>query len=122
MQRSTSSRTIPPLRSAGTFAGRPRMPGPLYAGVFLVLAALLAVLAVTSRQTPPPTIAEFAPQAASRITDSVEGVVGGANGSGQTSASDGSALGQDAAQPAIDVARVRQCVGDPPRQIEDPQS
>src|SRR5687767_4595120 len=102
---------------------RPRSPGVAYTVVTVALAVLVGTLALTSRQTAPPTIAEFAPQAVEQITassDDAGGTRGGA--SGETSTLDEQAAANDAAQQTIDVARVRQCVGDPPRQIEDPQS
>src|SRR5687767_3350409 len=47
----------------------PRGPSVLYSGVSLTLVVLLASVALTARQPPPPSIAEFAPQAVEQITD-----------------------------------------------------
>ena len=49
---------------------RPRGPGFTYTVLALVLVVLVAALALTARQPPPPTIAEFAPQAVEQITES----------------------------------------------------
>src|SRR5687768_18605029 len=49
-------------------ARRPRGPGMTYAVLALVILILLAVLTLSSRQPPPPTIAEFAPQSVENIT------------------------------------------------------
>src|SRR5687768_12377464 len=103
---------------------RPRGPGLTYAVLSVVIVALLATLALTARQPPPPTIAEFAPQSVENITDAPDdqssnaGRAGGTGGGGALADGDGTS---PSASP-IDVPRVRKCVGDPPRQIEDPQS
>src|SRR5688500_8887938 len=103
--------------------GRPRGPGTLYAAVSVVLLVIVSGLALTSRQTPPPTIAEFAPQAVEQITDSSADCASGGRPDDVAAGDvDPSAAADGAAVSSVDVARVRQCVGDPPRQIEDPQS
>src|SRR5688572_7868513 len=102
---------------------RPRSPGVAYTVVTVALAVLVGTLALTSRQAPPPTIAEFAPQAVEQITDSSgDAAASRGSASGETSALDEQAGVIDAGRQTVDVARVRRCVGDPPRQIEDPQS
>ena len=86
---------------------------------------ILAVIATTATQPPPPTIAEFAPQALEQIKDAPaeqsgdfgEGAVGGGGPGGQRAT-----LAAQKPPDPIDVPRVRRCVGNPPRQIEDPQS
>ena len=89
----------------------------------------LAVAALTARQTPPPSIAEFAPQAVEQIKDAPseqssdfgsgsEGDGGGLAGATSTTTT----TAPPAVAEVIDQARVRRCIGDPPRQIEDPQS
>src|SRR5687767_1100554 len=105
-----------------TTESRPRTPGVAYAVLTLALATLVGALALTSRQSAPPTIAEFAPQAVEQIVDAAEGstAAGGRPGEGLSES-------EPPADPAIapetiDVPRVYRCVGDPPRQIEDPQS
>src|SRR5687767_737413 len=107
-----------PLLAAQT---RPRSPGVAYSVVTVALAVLIGTLALTSRQTPPPTIAEFAPQAVEQIGDATGDPAGTRGQSSDGTAEDHAAIG-DASLETVDVARVRQCVGDPPRQIEDPQS
>ncbi|MFT5221708.1 MAG: flagellar biosynthesis protein FliQ, partial [Glaciecola sp.] len=42
---------------------RPRLPGLINTMVVGVVVSLVAAVALTTRQTPPPTVAEFAPQA-----------------------------------------------------------
>src|SRR5688500_8788307 len=102
---------------------RPRSPGLAYSVVTVALAVLVGTLALTSRQTAPPTIAEFAPQAVEQITDSIGDLAGRPGGAtGQSPALDEQTTADETERQAIDVARVRRCVGDPPRQIEDPQS
>jgi hypothetical protein len=102
---------------------RPRGPGMVYTALAIALVVVVSVIAVNATQPPPPTIAEFAPQAVEQIKEAPQeqsSDVGEADGGG-----DGS--GAEAAvplttPPPIDVPRVRRCVGNPPRQIEDPQS
>src|SRR5688572_17628614 len=102
---------------------RPRTPGYAYTILAVTLVVLLATVALTARQPPPPTIAEFAPQAVENITDapddqsSSSGRAGGAGGAGGETPTP-----PPVDAPVIEQARVRKCVGDPPRQIEDPQS
>jgi hypothetical protein len=103
---------------------RPRTPGLVYTALALVLVILVAVIATTATQPPPPTIAEFAPQAVEQIKEAPR------EQSGDFGEEDGGDGGLGAAAPSpptvtpppIDVPRVRRCVGNPPRQIEDPQS
>src|SRR5688572_2223517 len=118
--RTRSGNGIHPVRVAPT---RPRSPGVAYTVVTVALAVLVGALALTSRQAPPPTIAEFAPQAVEQISDSSADAAGTAGeASTDTSPQDQDTLQEGALPWAVDVARARQCVGDPPRQIDDPQS
>jgi len=104
---------------------RPRGPGVVYAALSGVIAVALGAIAFTAEAPPPPTIAEFAPSALDVIDDappeqttrfgSAEGSVGVIPGSAPTP----TPIPQ---LDPVDVPRVRRCVGDPPRQIEDPQS
>src|SRR4051812_43652244 len=48
---------------------RPRGPGAVYGVLAVLLLVLIAALALSSRNPPPPTIAEFAPQSVENITD-----------------------------------------------------
>lgn len=115
---------------------RPRMPGFVLGAVVVALAVLVAAVALTSRQSAPPTIAEFAPQAVAQIKKTLDEQneratePGGAAvpttppptaGPSATTGPSGSPT-PTAKAPDIVVPRVRQCVGTPPRQTEDPQS
>ena len=44
-------------------AARPRTPALVFGAIAAAIAVLVGAVALTSRQSPPPTIAEFAPQA-----------------------------------------------------------
>ena len=113
-----------------TRGDRPRTPGLVYSALSLSALLLLAALALTARQVPPPSIAEFAPQAVEQIKDAPSEQSsdfgsgdGGEGGQGATSVSTTtSTTALPAEEAVIDVKRVRRCIGDPPRQIEDPQS
>jgi hypothetical protein len=98
-----------------------------YMAVASALILIVAVVAVTASQPPPPSIAEFAPQAVTQIKKAPQ----------ELSSTHGTAAGSPAATkppppkhtaaqaskpPVIQLPRVRDCVGNPPRQIEDPQS
>lgn len=108
---------------------RPRTPSLVFGAVVVAIAVLVGAVALTSRQSPPPTIAEFAPQAVEQIKESLEeqSVTDalsqpGASGESPPPEEPDIAEEEAAAQPVIEQARVRQCVGTPPRQTEDPQS
>ncbi len=100
-----------------------RRAGGLVNGVALaVLIAILALVALVTKPPPPPNVAEFAPQAVEQITDAPSNQ-SSRFGTGAGEGTSGSAdLPSSGNQRTIDVARVRRCVGNPPRQIEDPQS
>jgi hypothetical protein len=99
--------------------------------VALVLAVVAAV-SLTARQPPPPSVAEYAPQAVAQIKQAPpeQSSVSGRAGGPDTATTAPSGLhslaavgaGSSTSQPVIERPRVRHCVGDPPRQIEDPQS
>src|SRR5688572_27116309 len=81
----------------GGVVARPRTPGAVYAVMSVVLVVLVGALALTARQTPPPTIAEFAPQAVEQITESSRDRGGtGAGASGENAALDEVAGAADA--------------------------
>lgn len=127
-----------------TGSSRPRTPGLVNIAVVTVMVVLVAAVAFTARQQPPPTIAEFAPQAVEQIEESLPeqaqapGTAGGTDGEGEpaveeTPAEDETETPTEApddepdvdpteSEPPVEQARVRRCVGDPPRQTEDPQS
>ncbi len=112
--------------SGETGALRPRTPGIVYSVLAAIMALVISIVALTTVQPPPPTIAEFAPQAVEQIEDApVEQTSD--FGSGEGGAGDGALPTPPPQQGGseeqfIDVPRVRRCIGDPPRQIEDPQS
>jgi hypothetical protein len=99
-----------------------------------VMSLLLATVALGARQPPPPPMAEFAPRAAAQIeeapedqTSDVGETAGGGGGVASDDVEDSGELPDSVVEaesdaPVIEVARVRRCVGAPPRQIEDPQS
>ncbi len=107
-------------------ARRPRGPGIVYGSMAVVLLVVVGVLALTATQPPPPTIAEFAPQAVEQIEDApVEQTSDFGTGDGgatQDTAGPAPTPAAEREREVIDVARVRRCVGNPPRQTEDPQS
>ncbi|MDQ1446102.1 MAG: hypothetical protein QOI20_2566 [Acidimicrobiaceae bacterium] len=113
----------------------PRLPVLLQAGVVAVVLGVVAAVSLTARQPPPPTVAEYAPQAVSQITQapveqSVDPGRGGVQQTTTTTApgSNGNGVGSSSSttttttRAVIEKPRVRHCVGDPGRQIEDPQS
>ncbi len=97
-----------------------------YASLAAIILLVIAAIALVVVPPSPPSVAEFAPQATEQIDQAPDqqssqfGSGVGACGTGQV------CEGQDAAiappKKVIERARVRRCVGDPPRQIEDPQS
>ena len=106
-----------------------RLPARVNLAMFTALTVLLAFLVVRAPQTAPPAIAEFAPHAVEQITEAPPeqasglggsagetGAEGGAEGTGSTR-EPGSSSGDETT-----VATALRCIGDPPRQIEDPQS
>jgi hypothetical protein len=112
-------------------AARPRTPGIVYGGMSMAMLLLIAVLALTARQPPPPSVAEFAPQAVEQIKNAPNAQSSrfgngdsGAGGGGEATATTlaGSGASTTTVPKTVDKARVRQCIGNPPRQIEDPQS
>ncbi len=106
---------------------RPRGPGVAYAALTTVMALVVGIVAMTATQPPPPTIAEFAPQAVEQI-DEAPSEQTSEFGSGEGGLGTGGAFEPtpppvaDEVERVIDVPRIRRCVGDPPRQTEDPQS
>ncbi len=98
-----------------------------YAAVAAALLAVVAAMALVFVPPSPPRVAEFAPQVVDPIVDAPS-QQSSTSGSGTTGAC---AKGQICEAPnavtaplkrVIEKARVLRCIGDPPRQIEDPQS
>jgi hypothetical protein len=116
--------------------GRRSTPGLVNAAVSIAIVVLVASLALTAAQSPPPAIAELSPSAVQQIKDAPseqtsaagEGDGGGDGGFGATTTTTLTAttlapgVTPPTAPPPIERARVRRCVGNPPRQTEDPQS
>jgi hypothetical protein len=119
----------------GTGRGvRPRAPGVVVLVLTAAVAVLVAVIGITARAAPPPTVAQFAPQAVQQIKHAPDqqnsefgegqGVDGAGGGGGAapttTTTAPPATLAADA--PVSEVPVTRRCIGNPPRQIEDPQS
>jgi hypothetical protein len=124
---------------------RVRGPGVLMTSIALAFILVLGVVALTASQQSPATVAEFAPAAVDQITKAPP-QQGSAEGSGPGSGTVGASASPSASakpsasasasaapsasaspsaaptSPPVDTAKVRACVGNPPRQIEDPQS
>lgn len=124
--------------SASRASGRPRLPGLANVAVVAVVVVLVAGVALTARQAPPPTVAEFAPQAVEQIEEALpeqadtvgdEGEGGGVTAPdaseepAPTEAPDEVTPTEGTTEPdEIERPRARECVGNPPRQTQDPQS
>ena len=109
----------------------PKGPGFLYGGATIAMVMAILMVALTAQRDAPPTIAEIAPQAVEQITEAPEeqaSDVGSGPGAGSGGASGGEGSERSTTtttspeQRVIERASVRRCVGNPPRQIEDPQS
>lgn len=114
----------------------PKGPAAVYATATAAILVLLASLALTARQPPPPAIAELTPEAQHQIRqapnqlNSKFGSANGGPGAGGLApttttqpAAAGSTTTVAAAPPPIYVPAVHQCYGNPPRQISfDTQS
>lgn len=113
-----------------------RGPAVLYGSLFVASLIVLVAVALAIRQPPPPTIAEFAPQALAQIVDPPKQQAtpfGQGEGDGQGPPGNGQGVGEGpgaaggggttTAPPVVEeTPRTRRCVGSPPRQIADPQS
>lgn len=112
------------LPQTGSQRRDPRAPGLVNAALVTALMILISLVALSITQPPPPTIPEFAPQAIEQIKQAPSeqsSKYGSAEG-GIGLPGPGAGAGDFGGNPPIDLPRVRRCVGDPPRQIEDPQS
>lgn len=105
---------------------RPRAPGLVSGGSVALMMVALAAVALTSRPDSPPSIAELAPQAVTQIDEAPadQGVTGSGRGPGSAATTTPPTATQatTSTTAAIEVPRVRRCIGDPARQTEDPQS
>jgi len=115
------------MASAAVFerSAAPRAPAVMYIGLAVSMTVLLGIFALSSRQPPPPSIAEFTPQSVEQITDA-PAEQSSAFGGGPGGAGAGDVAGEGprsgTGDESIEVPRVRKCVGNPPRQTEDPKS
>ena len=110
----------------------PRMPGMVHLAIGLLIILVLIPLALKVEQAPPPTIAEFAPQVRQQVKDppkdqaanvgQLGGVGGGGGQFGVLPSPSASIDPLVAASAKPTTPRYHRCVGNPPRQIEDPQS
>ena len=129
---------ITPRRARGTPGGRQSKSVTItYGAVSAVLLLVIASVALIVQPPSPPALAEFAPQPDKTIDEGPDDQ-SSQFGSGGSGACTGGQVGCEGvgrttttlpeddddgpSQTVIDKARVRRCVGDPPRQIEDPQS
>jgi hypothetical protein len=113
---------------------RPKAPGIAVLVLTAAVAVLVAVIGITARAAPPPTVAQFAPQAVQQIKHApdqqnsefgegqgVDGVGGGGGVTTTTTTIPPTTGAPGKADPkAVPVSR--RCIGNPPRQIEDAQS
>src|SRR3954464_11632482 len=125
--------TSQPVPGSDAAPRRPRVPGFLQLGATGVLAILLVTLALTTRQPPPPAIAEFAPQAVQQIKQAPKDQAsqfGSGKGPGTcppgakcgagTGPGNGTGPGGDGGSPPPPPKITPPglpCIGDPPRQI-----
>jgi hypothetical protein len=116
--------------TAGSRRSGARRSGVVYTALSLAIVVIVAALAITASQTPPPAIAELSPDHVEPIKDAppeqaseLGSAEGGAGIGGLTTTSmpPTTQLGAPVTLP-IAVPRLRRCVGQPPRQTEDPQS
>lgn len=105
---------------------RPKAPGAAALSFTLALALLVALIGIQSRSTPPPTVAQFAPQAVKQIKEAPK-EQSSRFGEGDGEGIDGQGDLEGGTPPTTIATNerkpvTRRCVGDPPRQIEDSQS
>ncbi|HVL32820.1 MAG TPA: hypothetical protein VM600_04485 [Actinomycetota bacterium] len=101
------------------------MPSLVFLSIATALGLVIALLPRTGNQPPPPTVAEFAPQAAREIRKSQpDQSSNSGDGAGRCEEGQDCSSPEDKEEepPVIEVPQVKQCFGDPPRQTEDPQS
>src|SRR5688572_29673686 len=120
---------LPGDAAAPAPSAAPRTPALVSGVVVTALLVALAAVALTSRQDPPPTVAELAPQAVAQIEEALADQAGtlgsgGGSGLGATTTTTAAPLpgGGPPTTAPVEEPRVRRCIGDPPRQTEDPQS
>ncbi|MFN2464031.1 MAG: hypothetical protein ABR573_09045 [Candidatus Dormibacteria bacterium] len=120
------------MAAAGRSTKAGRVPGFAHLALLLALLVLVVSIALRASSTQPPAVAEFAPQAREQIKQAPaeqSGLFGnGAGGEFFSPPPSPSPLPSQLAAllasptPEVERGKVRNCIGDPPRQIEDPQS
>ncbi len=99
-----------------------------YAGIAAILLLIIVAVALVVVPPSPPQVAEFAPQAQEQIKDAPNQQSSQfGSGAGGVCAIGQVCEGRDSVavtppKRVLEKSRVRRCVGDPPRQTEDPQS
>ncbi len=109
---------------------RSGVPGVVNLVLAATCALVVALFALRAASSQPPAIAEFAPQAQQQIKQAPQeqtalagtGEGGSLTGDFLPSPSPSAGTLVPTPSPAINRGRVRHCIGNPPRQIEDPQS
>jgi len=103
-----------------------RGPGVVFTAIAVAATLTLGVVALDASQSSPPAVAEFAPAALNQVKNAPNQLgAQGAPSSSPTPTPTPSSRGHTpspSATPSIDQAAVFACVGNPPRQIQDPQS
>jgi hypothetical protein len=99
----------------------------VFTAIAVAATLTLGVVALDASQSSPPAVAEFAPAALNQVKNApnqlgAQGNPPTATPTPSTTASHRATTPSSSPTAAIDQPAVRQCVGDPPRQIEDPQS
>lgn len=103
-----------------------RGPGIVFTAIAVAATLTLGVVALDAGQSSPPQVAEFAPSALNQVKNAPHQL--GSLGNPPTGTPTPTPTASRRATPTpspttpIDVPAVRECVGNPPRQIEDPQS
>jgi len=102
-----------------------RGPGVVFTAIAVASTLTLGVVALDASQSSPPAVAEFAPAALNQVKNTPNSLGAQGNPAGSASPtptpSRRSTPTPSPTRP-IDQAAVFACVGNPPRQIEDPQS
>src|SRR5438270_4484283 len=102
-----------------------RGPGVVFTAIAVAATLTLGVVALDASQSSPPAVAEFAPAALNQVKNAPSQL--GSQGEPSTSPTP-SVTPSHRSTPSptptasVDVPLTRPCVGDPPRQIEDPQA
>ena len=112
---------------SGRVGKQAKTPAVVNTVVTLVLLLALTSLVLHAAQSPPPAVAEFAPQVQQHIKEAPQNQGGEQAGPGTGPGGSGAATTTTAPPPTAPPKQVpsnlvKRCVGNPPRQIEDSQS